>query len=46
MWKLRLENTAAFVCCSVKLIQLWWAAATEGHDVLSIIIEDKVQWVQ
>ena len=41
----RLENSAAFICWCAGLIQLWWAAAMEGHDVSSIIAEDKVQWV-
>lgn len=39
----RLENRAAFICCSARLIQLWWAAATEGHDVSSITVDDRVQ---
>lgn len=40
------KNRTAFICCSARLIQLWWAAATEGHDVSSITVEDKIQWVQ
>lgn len=41
----RLENRAALKCSSARLIQLWWAAATEGHEVSSITVGDKVQWV-
>lgn len=40
------ENRTGFICCSTRLILLWWAAVTEGHDVSSITVQDKVQWIQ
>lgn len=39
MWKPRVRKQSS-------IYLLWWAAASEGHEVLSITVKDKVQRVQ